>query len=65
MIRPLLEFFFLIVFLIWVKYADANLQAELYGMSIGLAAALLIEFFTWLYKERQFLKLFWDCFKPF
>lgn len=46
-------------------FAGANLQPELYGMGIGIAAALLIELVTILFKEKAFLKLYWDCYKPF
>lgn len=63
MIRPFFEAFFAIVFLVWGRwYADTNLQSELYGMTIGLCAALIIEFATWLYHERNFLKLYWRCY---
>lgn len=65
MIRPLLEIFFAIVFFVWGRwFADTNLQPELYGMSIGFTSALLIEIIVFLYEERAFLRLYWDCLKP-
>lgn len=65
MIKPLLELFFSIAFFFWGRwFADSNLQPELYGMCIGFTAALLIDIIVFLYKERAFLKLYWDC-RPF
>lgn len=63
--RAILEILFAIIFWVWGKwFAGQNLQPELYGMSIGFTAALLIEVVVFLYKERAFLLLYWDCLKP-
>lgn len=66
MIKQVLEILLAISFFIWGRwFADINLQPELYGMSIGFTAALLLDTIIYLYSERTFLKLYWDCIKPF
>jgi len=67
MMRVLLKFVFCLTFFVWANYfANENMRPELYGISIGIVAALLIELGTFLYKERAFLRLYWACwFKPF
>ena len=62
MLRVILEIIVGLIFLACGKwFADPNLQAELYGMAIGIACALLIEFITYLSNEKAFLKLYYDC----
>lgn len=62
-IKVLLEILVGVVFLIWGKYyADDNLRPELYGMAIGAAAVLLIEFISFIYDEWSFLGLYMNCF---
>jgi hypothetical protein len=41
-----------------------NLKTELIGMGIGASVALIIDLSFFLYSERKFLRLNWDCFKP-
>src|SRR5690606_16831147 len=38
-----------------------NLRPELYGMSIGFALSILVEFLLYLYEYRKFLLLFLKC----
>jgi hypothetical protein len=64
MIRILLELVFASGFLIWGSFVEPNLKAELYGMAIIVVATMLIDLIIWLYRERRFLKLYWDCYKP-
>lgn len=65
MVKTLLQIFFGIVVLIWaVWFAPDNLKTELYGLCIGIIGAILIDFFYHVYRQRSFLKLYWDCFKP-
>ncbi len=48
-----------IIFFIWAKWlASDELRPELYGMSIGVAAALIIEVLYFIYNERNFLRLY-------
>lgn len=64
--RVIVEICLGVLFLVWGKwFADQNLQPELYGMAIGMAGAVLVEFILFLYDKRSFLKLYWDCWKPF
>ncbi|MDF2452774.1 MAG: hypothetical protein K0S26_2278 [Bacteroidota bacterium] len=66
MIRIILEILLGAFFLIWgYWFADVNLQPELYGMSIASAGILFVEFVTYLIKEWTFIRLYWDCNKPF
>ncbi|MFA6128795.1 MAG: hypothetical protein WC699_15960 [Bacteroidales bacterium] len=46
-------------------YIYPSLQAELTGLSFGIAGILLLDLIEYLIKERSFLKLYWDCHKPF
>src|SRR5690242_2262007 len=65
MIKRILELFFLIGILVWRLFThDANLQAEFLGIAVGGFGILGIEFLDWLIKNRAFLKLYWDCYKP-
>lgn len=63
MLRVILEIISAIIFLVWGKwFANPNLQPELYGMSIGIGIALIIEFLNFLHNESPFLKLYYACF---
>lgn len=63
--KRILEFFLVVGLFIWSKLtSDSNLQAELYGMVIGGIGILIIELIDYLITERAFLKLYWDCWKP-
>lgn len=65
MIKKILELLLLISFLIWGRvWASESLQPELYGIAIGILGILLIDFIDYLIKERNFLRLYWDCYKP-
>ena len=66
MLKKLLEIVLVIALFIWASFTkDTNLQAELYGMVIGGSAILIIDGIVFIYNERAFLNLYWDCFKPF
>lgn len=65
MVKFLLELLSAIGFFIWARYADSNLQPELYGMCIGFATATLIEVLAFLYTERKYLKLYLDSMNLF
>jgi hypothetical protein len=66
MVRVLIELTIGTAFLIWGKwFADSNLQPELYGMAIGMGGALFIELVLFVIREWSFLRLYWDCYKPF
>ena len=50
-----------IIFFIWAKWlASDELRPELFGMAIGVAAALIIEVLYFLYNERSFLCLYFN-----
>ena len=64
--KKILELLLGITLFVWAKQiADANLQAELFGMAIGIAGIFLIELVDYMIMERRFLKIYWDCYKPF
>jgi hypothetical protein len=64
MIRPLLEFIALVIILSWAKwFADDNIQSELYGIVIGLILSLIIGAVVWIYKERDLLLIYWQCYR--
>ncbi len=63
--KRILEVIFMVSLITWGRFwANEGLQPELYGMAIGAAGILLIEIFDYLIKERAFLRLYWDCYKP-
>jgi len=63
--KRLLEIFLLVSFFIWANwFAGVNMQTELYGIVVGGFGVLFIELFDYLIRERAFLKLYWDCWKP-
>lgn len=63
--KRILEILLVVSLFVWgILCADGNLQAELYGMAIGGFGVLLIELIDYLIRERSFLKLYWDCYKP-
>lgn len=65
MVKTLLQVLFGIIVLIWAHwFATDNLKTELFGLTIGIGGAIFIEFLYQIYKQRSFLKLYWDCFKP-
>ena len=50
-----------IIFFIWAKWlASDELRPELFGMAIGVAAALIIKILFFLYSERNFLPLYFN-----
>jgi hypothetical protein len=52
-----------LIFFIWAKwFAGEEIRPELYGMSIGMAAALLIGMINFLYNERKYLRLYINTF---
>ena len=63
MSKNILQFLAGIIFFIWAQWLSSDeLRPELYGMTIGIAAALIIEIFYFLYNERNFLGLYINCF---
>ncbi len=63
--KRLLEILLLVCIFIWANwFAGVNLQTELYGIVVGGVMVLLIELVDYLIKEQAFLKLYWDCNKP-
>lgn len=64
--RVLLEAFFAVVAFSWGRwFASDNLKPELYGITIGIVAAILIEYGLLIYQKRKFLTLYLDCWNPF
>lgn len=54
-----------LIVLIWAQwFATDSIKTELFGLCVGIASAILIEFLHQIYKQRSFLRLYWDCFKP-
>lgn len=63
--KILLEISLLTSIFIWANwFAGVNLQTELYGIVVGGVMVLLIELVDLLIREWPFLKLYWDCWKP-
>jgi len=63
--KSLLEMLLLAFIIIWANwFAGVNLQSELYGIVVGGFMVLFIELLDFLMRERAFLKLYWDCWKP-
>jgi hypothetical protein len=63
--KRILEFLLVVSLFVWGKLTrNLNLQPELYGMVIGGIGVLTIELIDYLVKEKDFLKLYWDCYKP-
>ena len=63
--KRLLEILLLVSVFIWANwFAGVNLQTELYGIVVGGTMVLFIELLDYLIRERAFLKLYWDCWKP-
>jgi hypothetical protein len=66
MLRKLSEAVLSIIFFIAGKwFVGEDLKPELYGMSIGLACAFIIELIDLVIKEWSFIRLYFDCYKPF
>ncbi|HEY3388750.1 MAG TPA: hypothetical protein VGK38_04205 [Prolixibacteraceae bacterium] len=63
--KRIIEILLIASVFIWANwYASLNLQTELYGIVVGGVMVLLIELIDYLIKEWDFLKLYWDCYKP-
>jgi hypothetical protein len=63
--KRLLEILLLVSIFIWANwFAGVNMQTELYGIVVGGFGVLFIELLDYLFRERAFLKLYWDCWKP-
>jgi hypothetical protein len=63
--KRVLEILLLVCIFVWANwFAGENLQPELYGIVVGGVMVLLIELADYLIRERAFLKLYWDCWKP-
>ncbi|MES2479067.1 MAG: hypothetical protein V4561_08265 [Bacteroidota bacterium] len=63
--KVLIEILMLMTIFIWGnQFAGVNLQPELYGIVVGGTMVLFIELVDYLIREWAFLKLYWDCWKP-
>ena len=63
--KTVLQISFGIFVLSWaIWFSDGNLQTELLGLVVGIAGAIGIEFLDYMYEQRHFLRLYWDCYKP-
>ena len=63
--KTILEIILLALILVWAEvFAGENLQNELYGIVVGGVMVLFIEVGDYLMREWSFMKLYWDCWKP-
>lgn len=63
--KKIIEIVMLGFVFIWASFFSSNdLQPELYGIVVGGVMILIIELIDLLISEKDFLKLYWDCYKP-
>jgi len=62
--KRILEFCLAVGFFIAGCFIE-SLRAELKGLALGIAGVLIIDIIDYLIRGRAFLKLYWDCHKPF
>jgi hypothetical protein len=64
MFRPILELIAAIAIVIWAQFASENLKPELYGITIGLTIAILIEAVIFLKREWALLNIYMKSYFP-
>jgi len=62
--KRLLEVVFAVNLFVWGAYFGGAMEQELYGIGIGILGVLVIDILDYLVTERKFLRLYWDCYKP-